>query len=259
MVGKYVNLADAYKSLNEALAHAGIHMLTRVIIHYVDSEALEKQGLGLLKNCDAILVPGGFGERGIEGLIMAARYARENNIPYLGICLGMQIAIIEFARHKANMNNANSTEFDKTTPYPVVAMISEWISESGEREYRDENSDMGGTMRLGAQPCYLEKDSKACAIYGSELIYERHRHRYEVNNQFINRLIEKGLRVGGWSKGQTLVEMIEINTHPWFIGCQFHPEFTSKPRTSHPLFKHFVQAALNYKTGNYKTGAPDEF
>lgn len=252
MVGKYVNLADAYKSLNEALAHAGIHTLTKVIIHYVDPEVLEKQGVELLKHCDAILIPGGFGERGIEGLILAARYARENHIPYLGICLGMQIAIIEFARHKVNMQKANSTEFDKSSPYPVVALISEWISATGVLERRSEQSDMGGTMRLGSQPCYLEKNSRACAVYGSELIYERHRHRYEVNNQFIGSLTEKGLMISGWSTNKTLVEMIEIQSHPWFIGCQFHPEFTSKPRTGHPLFINFVQAALIYKKGQEK-------
>lgn len=252
MVGKYVNLADAYKSLNEALAHAGIHTLTRVIIHYVDSESLEKQGIELLKNCDAILVPGGFGERGIEGVILAARYAREKHIPYLGICLGMQIAIIEFARHKANMKKANSTEFDKNSPYPVVALISEWVSATGALERRSEQSDMGGTMRLGSQPCILEKNSKAFEIYKSEIIHERHRHRYEVNNQLIERLVEKGLSISGWSTDKTLVEMIEIQSHPWFIGCQFHPEFTSKPRTSHPLFIHFVEAALLYKKGQEK-------
>ncbi len=252
MVGKYVNLADAYKSLNEALAHAGIHTLTKVIIHYVDPDVLEKQGVELLKHCDAILIPGGFGERGLEGVILAARYARENNIPYLGICLGMQVAIIEFARHKANMAKANSTEFDKTSPYPVVALISEWISPTGVLEQRTENSNMGGTMRLGAQPCYLNQGSKASLIYGNDIIYERHRHRYEVNNQFIDALIEKGLTVSGWSKGRTLVEMIEIDSHPWFIACQFHPEFTSKPRTGHPLFINFVQAALTYKKGQEK-------
>lgn len=252
MVGKYVNLADAYKSLNEALAHAGIHTLTKVIIHYVDSEVLEKQGVELLKNCDAILVPGGFGERGIEGTILAAQYARENNIPYLGICLGMQVAIIEFARHKAGMSKANSTEFSKDSPYPVVALISEWINATGMREHRTEQSDMGGTMRLGSQPCYLEEGSKAFDIYGDTVIHERHRHRYEVNNQFIDRLVESGLTISGRSSDKALVEMIEIQSHPWFIGCQFHPEFTSKPRTGHPLFIRFVEAALLYKKGHEK-------
>lgn len=254
MVGKYVNLADSYKSLNEALAHAGIHTSTKVMIHYVDSEVLEKQGVELLKNCDAILVPGGFGERGIEGTIIAAQYARENNIPYLGICLGMQVAMIEFARHKAGMEKANSTEFDKNTPYPIVALISEWVNATGMREFRSEESDKGGTMRLGAQPCYLEKNSKAFEIYGNNVIYERHRHRYEINNELVPRLVEQGMTISGWSTDKTLVEMVEIADHPWFVGCQFHPEFTSKPRSSHPLFMRFVEAALKNKKENKKDG-----
>lgn len=244
LVGKYVNLVDAYKSLNEALIHAGIHTQTKVTIQYIESTDIEKQGCDhILNTLDAILVPGGFGERGVEGKILAAQYAREHNIPYLGICLGMQIALIEFARHCANLTHAHSTEFDETTPYPVIAMITEWKDANGSTEYRHKNIDKGGSMRLGAQPCSLLEGSLAAKAYGLPIIEERHRHRYEVNNHLLPLLIEKGLKVVGRSLDNQLVEMIELPNHPWFVGCQFHPEFTSTPRKGHPLFTHFIQAA----------------
>lgn len=243
LIGKYVNLADAYKSLNEALIHAGIHTLTKVNIIYIESEEIERNGISLLQNLDAILIPGGFGGRGVEGKIMAANYARINKIPFLGICLGMQTALIEFARNKAAMPNANSTEFDPETPYPVIALITEWINTDGNKEIRSENSDLGGTMRLGAQVCKLSADTKALASYGQNVIIERHRHRYEVNNRFLDKLMKAGLIVSGRSADGSLVEMIEIPDHPWFIGCQFHPEFTSNPRKGHPLFINFIKAA----------------
>jgi CTP synthase len=244
MVGKYVNLADSYKSLSEALIHAGIHADAHVNIEYVDSEAVELHGTDLLKNVDAILVPGGFGVRGIEGKILAAKYAREHNIPYLGICLGMQIAIIEFARHQAGMKNANSTEFDAKTPYPVIALVNEWMTTEGQKETRKSGDDLGGTMRLGGQPCRLKPDSLAHRLYGKDTIIERHRHRYEVNNVLLDQLEAAGLLVSGRSIDNRLVEMIELPKHPWFVGCQFHPEFTSTPREGHPLFTGFVKAAL---------------
>lgn len=244
MVGKYVNLADSYKSLSEALTHAGIHTNTRVHIEYIDSEALELHGVDLLKNNDAILVPGGFGTRGIEGKILAAQYAREHDIPYLGICLGMQIAIIEFARHRAGMMKANSTEFDAHTAYPVIALVSEWMTSAGQLETRDASVDLGGTMRLGGQPCRLKPESLVERLYGKDIIVERHRHRYEVNNHLLQELEKLGLVVSGRSIDNRLVEMIELPKHPWFIGCQFHPEFTSTPRKGHPLFIGFIQAAL---------------
>lgn len=242
MVGKYTELTDSYKSLAEALVHAGINTRTQVNIQYVDAEAIEKQSADLLKDADAILVPGGFGKRGIEGKIKAAQYAREHKIPYLGICLGMQIAIIEYARHQAHMPQANSTEFDVETKYPVVALVTEWTSTAGHKEKRHQESDLGGTMRLGAQRCLLLKNSLAKQIYNKDSIMERHRHRYEVNNHFVAALEKAGLVISGRSE-DNLVEMIELPKHPWFVGCQFHPEFTSSPRDGHPLFSGFVQAA----------------
>ena len=248
MVGKYVDLTESYKSLSEALKHAGIHTETKVCITYIDSENIETEGTDCLRNFDAILVPGGFGVRGVEGKIAAARYARENKVPYLGICLGMQIALIEFARHMAGMEGANSTEFDLKTPYPVVALIDEWQTADGAVEKRDEHADLGGTMRLGAQEVELATGSLAAAIYGSTNIKERHRHRYEVNNHYVPQLEAAGLVVGGVSAGrERLVETIEIPNHPWFFACQFHPEFTSNPRKGHPLFTAFVKAALQHQ------------
>ncbi|OAM26090.1 CTP synthase [Eikenella longinqua] len=250
MVGKYVDLTESYKSLSEALKHAGIHTETEVRITYIDSETIEQEGTAGLKGFDAILVPGGFGTRGVEGKIAAARYARENKVPYLGICLGMQIALIEFARHMAGMENANSTEFDLKTPYPVVALIDEWQTADGAVEKRDEHADLGGTMRLGAQEVELVPDSLAAAVYGSTRIKERHRHRYEVNNHFVPALEQAGLVVSGVSSGrERLVETIELpqGEHPWFFASQFHPEFTSTPRKGHPLFTSFIKAALQHK------------
>ncbi len=247
MVGKYMELLDAYKSLIEALTHAGIHTSTKVKINYIDAERVESEGVGILSDADAILVPGGFGERGVEGKLMAVRYARENKVPYLGICLGMQSVVIEFARNVLGLKGANSTEFDKSSPYPVIGLITEWITAEGAVEKRDESSDLGGTMRLGAQECRLVTGSKARDIYGSDVIVERHRHRYEVNNNFVDQLQKAGLKIGGWSADDTLVEMVEIPDHPWFVACQFHPEFTSTPRDGHPLFKSFVEAALANK------------
>ncbi|MCH9745010.1 MAG: CTP synthase [Gammaproteobacteria bacterium] len=245
MVGKYTDYADSYKSLNEALIHAGIHCDARVKIEYVDSESLEDNGTTVLEKVDAILVPGGFGNRGIEGKILAAEYARKNNIPYFGICLGLQIAIIEFMRHVANKENANSTEFDAKTPYPVVALVSEWVTQQGAVEKRDSESDLGGTMRLGGQACCLVKGSLAHQLYQQDSVVERHRHRYEVNNQYVSALEKAGMVISGRSIDQQLVEMIELPNHPWFLACQFHPEFTSNPRQGHAIFTGFVQAALN--------------
>ena len=244
MVGKYVDLADAYKSLNEALQHAGLQTLAKVDIRYIDAEDIESDGVALLKNLDAILVPGGFGDRGINGKIEAVRYARENNIPFLGICLGMHMAMIEYGRHICGLTGAHSSEMEPTTPHPVVALITEWQDADGSLEKRDAQSDLGGTMRLGAQECRLEKESKVRAIYGEDIIVERHRHRYEVNNHFIDQLRQAGLKVGGWSADDALVEVVEIPDHPWFVACQFHPEFTSTPRDGHPLFTSYIQAAL---------------
>ena len=249
MVGKYMDLLDAYKSLNEALSAAGIHSRTRLDMRYIDSERIEREGTGLLEGVDAILVPGGFGERGIEGKIGAVRYAREHGIPYLGICLGLQVAVIEFARHVAGLDRANSTEFDATAAHPVVALITEWMTADGTTERRSLESDMGGTMRLGTQPCHLEEGSHARAAYGRAEIHERHRHRYEVNGNYVARLTAAGLRVSGWSADRSLVEMIELPGHPWFVACQFHPEFTSTPRDGHPLFSGFVDAARAYAAG----------
>jgi CTP synthase len=243
MVGKYVDLADAYKSLNEALTHAGLHVHTRVKIRYIESETLEHQGTRVLQGADAILVPGGFGERGIEGKIMAARYARENKIPYLGICLGMQVAVIEFARNVVGLAGAHSTEFNPASAHPVIGLVTEWIDATGRVERRDDKSDLGGTMRLGIQNCRLKAGSKSRALYNAETIAERHRHRYEFNNNYRKTLTEKGLDIVGVSEDEELVEMVELPDHPWFVACQFHPEFTSTPRDGHPLFEGFVKAA----------------
>ena len=243
LVGKYVNLTESYKSLSEALIHAGIHTRSRVRIHYVDSERIEKEGTGCLRGMDAILVPGGFGKRGVEGKIEAIRFARESGIPYLGICLGLQLAVIEFARHRAGLEGAHSTEFDPQTPYPVIALITEWVARDGAREVRSAESDLGGTMRLGGQECRLGESTLARRIYGAPVIVERHRHRYEVNNPLLPRLTGAGLVVSGISPQEDLCEMIELPDHPWFVACQFHPEFTSTPRDGHPLFKSFIQAA----------------
>jgi len=247
MVGKYVDLTESYKSLNEALSHAGIQTESKVKIKYIDSEKIETDGLDCLDYADAILVPGGFGERGVEGKILAIQYARENNIPYMGICLGMQLAVIEYARHCAGLKDANSTEFDPNTPDPVIGLITEWMTEDGELEKRDRNSDMGGTMRLGGQKCHLTKNSLAHKTYGTQEIVERHRHRYEFNNNYQDILEKNGMVLSGVSHDKSLVEMIELPNHPWFMGCQSHPEFTSHPRTGHPFFTGFIRAALNYR------------
>ncbi len=244
LVGKYVDLTESYKSLSEALIHAGIHTGSKIRIHYVDSESIEKNGTASLEAMDAILVPGGFGKRGVEGKIGAIRFARENGVPYLGICLGMQLAVIEYARNLAGLTGAHSTEFDAETPHPVVALITEWQDRDGRVERRNATSDLGGTMRLGGQECELKAGSLVRNIYGAERIVERHRHRYEVNNHYLPRLREAGLSVSGLSLTGELCEMVEIPAHPWFVGCQFHPEFTSTPRGGHPLFKSFVEAAL---------------
>ncbi len=243
IVGKYTELNDAYKSINEALCHAGIHTQTKVEIVYIDAELIEKHGTGLLHGLNGLLIPGGFGERGIEGKIQSIHYARTAKLPFLGICLGLQTAVIEFARHVAGLKHATSTEFDKLSVEPVIALISEWVSEDGDINLRDENTDLGGTMRLGAQLCQVEPHSKAAAIYGKKQIIERHRHRYEVNNNYVERLVEHGLIISGRSADSQLVEMIELSDHPWFVACQFHPEFTSTPRDGHPLFSSFTEAA----------------
>jgi CTP synthase len=243
MVGKYMTLTDSYKSISESLIHAGLQTHTKVNIIYVDSEEIEKNGTSCLDVVDAILVPGGFGERGVEGKIETARYARENKVPYFGICLGMQVAVAEFARNVAGMAGAHSTEFDTSTPYPVIALVTEWIAADGTVEKRDESSNLGGTMRLGAQECRLIDGTRAREIYGKEVISERHRHRYEVNAGLLDKLVQAGMVVSGKSIDGDLVEMIELPDHPWFIASQFHPEFTSNPRDGHPLFSGFVQAA----------------
>jgi CTP synthase len=244
LVGKYVDLTESYKSLSEALTHAGVHTESKVNLHYIDSEAIEKDGTAALQNMDAILVPGGFGKRGVEGKIAAIQYARENKVPYLGICLGMQLAVIEFARHCANLAAAHSTEFDAETPHPVVALISEWRDASGRVEKRSAATDLGGTMRLGGQLCHLKPGSLTRRVYGADTITERHRHRYEVNNAYLMRLEGSGLTIAGRSADGELCEMIELADHPWFLACQFHPEFTSTPRDGHPLFKGYIEAAL---------------
>ncbi|WP_416653063.1 CTP synthase [Candidatus Pseudothioglobus sp. Uisw_086] len=243
MVGKYMDLTESYKSLSEALIHAGVHTQTKVNIHYFDSEEIEKNGAGALSKMSAVLVPGGFGLRGIEGKIKAVQFARENNIPFLGICLGLQVAVIEFARNMAQMDGANSTEFDENTDYPVIGLITEWQDENGETQKRDSESHLGGTMRLGGQECELVKGSHSQKIYGLDKVVERHRHRYEVNNNLISKIEEAGLKISGRSSDGLLVEMVEIKGHPWFIACQFHPEFTSTPRDGHPLFESFIKAA----------------
>jgi len=245
MVGKYVDLTESYKSLIEALRHAGIHTSTRVNIEYIDSEDIESAGTNVLSHFDAILVPGGFGKRGTEGKIAAIRYARENKVPYLGICLGMQLAVIEFARDVAGMADANSTEFNLETEHPVVALITEWLDRDGKVETRDEDSDLGGTMRLGSQRCPIKADTLAARIYGAE-VNERHRHRYEVNNHYVPALEQAGLVISARTPSEDLPEMMELSqsSHPWFVGVQFHPEFTSTPRDSHPLFMSYVEAAL---------------
>lgn len=247
IVGKYVEHTDAYKSINEALTHAGIRNRLKVRITYIDAEIIEEEGTARLKNVDAILVPGGFGERGVEGKIATVRYARENKIPYLGICLGMQTAVIEFARNVANLEGAHSTEFLPHSPHPVIGLITEWMGDCGNVQTRDENSDLGGTMRLGSQQCHLLQDTLAFSVYQKDVITERHRHRYEFNNQYMEKLETHGLRFSGKSIDGRLVEVIEIPEHPWFIACQFHPEFTSTPRRGHPLFSGFVQAAFEHR------------
>ena len=246
-VGKYVDLTESYKSLTEALIHAGIHKSTKIKIHFMDSEEIENKGISKLKEIDAILIPGGFGVRGTEGKIKAIQYARENKIPFLGICLGMQLAVVEFARNKANLDGANSTEFSKNPEHPLVALITEWQDESGMTIQRDEDSEMGGTMRLGAQKAPVKKDTLAFSIYGSE-VNERHRHRYEVNNGYVDKLIQSGLVVSARTPKENLCEIIELPStdHPWFFGCQFHPEFTSNPKDAHPLFTSFINAAIKF-------------
>lgn len=248
MVGKYMELTEAYKSLTEALKHAGLHNRQQVNIHYIDSQDIEKRGAEILKDMDAILIPGGFGERGVEGKIATAKFARENNIPYLGICLGMQVAVIEYARHKAGLTNANSTEFNVSTENPVVGLITEWINRDGSTEERTDDSDLGGTMRLGAQPADVKSGTKAHEIYQSDVINERHRHRYEVNNNLLPQLKEAGLVVSCTSSEKELVEMIELKDHRWYVACQFHPEFRSTPRDGHPLFSAFIAAAKDYRS-----------
>ncbi len=249
-VGKYVDLTESYKSLSEALIHAGIHTRSKIKIHYLDSEEIEKHGPASLKAMDAVLVPGGFGKRGTEGKIVAIRYAREHKVPYLGICLGMQLATIEFARHVAGLDNANSTEFEADTPHPVVALISEWADREGRIETRDANSDLGGTMRLGAQKCPIKPGTLAASIYGKD-VNERHRHRYEVNNAYVPKLEAAGLVIAARTPTENLPEIMELpqSMHPWFVGVQFHPEFTSNPRTGHPLFIAFVKSALARRQG----------
>jgi CTP synthase len=249
MVGKYVDLQDAYKSLNEALAHAGLQTLTKVKIEYFDAEDIERHGTAALAGVDAILVPGGFGDRGVEGKITAVRYARENNIPFLGICLGMHVALVEYARNVCGLAGADSTEMNPRTPHPIVALITEWMNADGSSQQRDETSDKGGTMRLGAQPCHLEPGSLVRKIYGKDVISERHRHRYEINNNYVEQLQAAGVRIAGWSADHSLVEMIELPAHPWFVACQFHPEFTSRPRGGHPLFTSYIKAAIAHAGG----------
>jgi len=251
MVGKYVELPDAYKSVNEALKHAGLKNRLTVNIRFVDSQDIETKGSHILDELDAILVPGGFGERGIEGKIAAAKYARENDVPYLGICLGMQVAYIEFARNVAGMENANSTEFDSHTEYPVVGLITEWLDADGSKEIRDVSTDLGGTMRLGSQLCHLQAGSKVAQTYGATEIHERHRHRYEVNNNLRDKIEDAGLKVSGLSTDKRLVEVIELQDHPFFVASQFHPEFNSTPRDGHPLFTGFIAAAGVYKKENH--------
>ena len=248
MVGKYMELKDAYKSLNEALVHGGIQHKLKIDIKYIDSEDINaKNAEKILTQVDAILVPGGFGIRGIEGMIATVEYARKNHIPYLGICLGMQVAVIEYARNVLKLNGANSTEFDAKTNHPVIGLIHEWIDSEGAVEKRNENSDLGGTMRLGSQECYLSNNSLTSSLYGKKVILERHRHRYEVNNNYLEQIESAGLSIVGKSRDKNLVEVVELSEHPWYVGCQFHPEFTSNPRDGHPLFSGFIEAANDHK------------
>ena len=248
IVGKYVDLKDSYKSLNEALDHAGIKNLARVEINMIDAAKITKRNVSkILKAFQAVLIPGGFGTRGIEGMIIACKYARENKLPYFGICLGMQIAIIEFSRNILNLKNANSTEFNKKTKYPVIGLVTEWKDASGKTEHRTENSNLGGTMRLGGQKCLIKKSSHSYKLYKKLTITERHRHRYEVNPEYKKELVSKGMDIVGTSLDGNLAEMIEIKKHPWFIGCQFHPEFTSNPRDGHPIFNDFIAKAIKIK------------
>jgi len=255
MVGKYVDLTDAYKSLNEALSHAGLHTGTRVKIRYVEAEAVEAQGTRVLQGADAVLVPGGFGNRGIEGKIAAASYARTNRIPYLGICLGMQVATIEFARNVCGLADAHSTEMNPKTPHPVIALVTEWHDPTGKINKRTAQSNLGGTMRLGVQACRLRVGSKSRALYNSEIISERHRHRFEFNNNYREQLVREGLLIAGETVEDQLVEMVELPDHPWFVGCQFHPEFTSTPRDGHPLFIGFIKAAREHHLANQAQAA----
>ena len=255
MVGKYMELLDAYKSLNEAILHAGIQTRTRVEISYIDSTEVMEKGVELLAGHDAILIPGGFGERGFEGKILATQYAREHKIPFLGICLGLQAAVVEYARHVAGLGKANSTEFEQDCEHPVIALISEWTTAAGTTEVRDENSDLGGTMRLGGQKCLLESDSTTHRCYRQSEIVERHRHRYEFNNDYLKVLSDAGLKLVGKSADGMLVEVVEVPDHPWFVGCQFHPEFTSTPREGHPLFSGFIEAAVVYNSHQSDTEA----
>jgi CTP synthase len=253
MVGKYVDLKESYKSLNEALVHGGVANNTKVNIKYVDSELVERDGLAEVEGADGILVPGGFGARGVEGKIKAVQYARENRIPYFGICYGMHMAVVEFARHVLGWKEAHTSEIDPNSPYPVIYLMREWFDYRSQRiEKRDELSDLGGTMRLGAYPCQLIEGTLAAKAYKVEDISERHRHRYEFNNEFKAALVEKGLVVSGLSPDGELVEIVELKDHPWFLGCQFHPEFKSRPMNPHPLFRDFVRAALRRK--NEKKG-----
>ena len=254
MVGKYVQVKDSYISLNEALTHAGVKTRTRVNVHYIESTDIEKHGTHALRGMDAILVPGGFGERGIEGKIAAVRYARENKIPYLGICLGMQLACIEFGRHVLGLENANSTEFNRASPHPVIALITEWQDATKGEQKRDDATGKGGTMRLGAQDVFVGANTLARAIYGNEVVRERHRHRYEFNNTYRDRYTQAGFKFSGLSKDD-LVEVIELPGHPWFVATQFHPEFTSTPRDGHPLFAGFVKAARQHRTGQLPEAA----
>ena len=245
LVGKYVHFHDSYKSLSEALTHAGIQTRTQVNIHYVEAQDIERDGRDCLSQMDAILVPGGFGERGIEGKIQSARLARERNMPYLGICLGLQVAVIEFARNVVGLSDAHSTEFDPNTTHPVIALITEWLDTAGQVEARDEQSDKGGTMRLGSQECHLQAGTLAHLVYGSDVILERHRHRYEFNNNYLRELEQSSMVFSGKSVDD-LVEMIELPDRNWFLACQFHPEFSSTPRDGHPLFSGFIKAARQY-------------
>jgi CTP synthase len=249
MVGKYVEHADAYKSLTEALAHGGLRQRIRVRIKAVESEGLIGGDLSELEDADAILVPGGFGERGFEGKVKAIRYARENGVPYLGICYCMQAAVVEFARNVCGLKGANSTEVERNCAHPVIGMITEWLDRSGQVEKRDEQSDLGGTMRLGAQRCRLRENALSRKLYGQEIITERHRHRYEFNNHYRDDMQKHGMMLAGMSMDEMLVEMIELPNHPWFVACQFHPEFTSSPRDGHPLFQGFIEAALVHQQG----------